>query len=188
MAKSEDYYKLLGVSIFASQQEIRSAYLKRIKEYHPDTYKGNHEEAENITASLNIAYSTLKDKDKKYVYDKKFGFDTMRDEILAQRAKEEKKRQKKERKKNNSANTKSYAPEKDKKKNAEKTAEFYEDVTPKKKKIKTNIFTKKPKKEVKSVHRVVLTPEQQKLRRERIFLDSVIIALLIAVILLIIFS
>ena len=106
----------------------------------------------------------------------------MRDEILAQRAKEEKKRQKKERKKNNSANTKSYAPEKDKKKNAEKTAEFYEDVTP------TNIFTKKPKKEVKSVHRVVLTPEQQKLRRERIFLDSVIIALLIAVILLIIFS
>lgn len=187
MAKSEDYYKLLGVSVFASQQEIRSAYLKRIKEYHPDTYKGNIHEAENITASLNIAYATLKDKDKKFVYDKKYGFDKMRDEILAEREKEEKKRQKREKKMHKAPETKSYAPEKDKKKNAQKTAEFYDKVSPKDKKIKTNIFTKKPKKEVKSKHRVVLTPEQQKIRHERIVLDCVIIALLVIVILLIIF-
>ena len=65
--------------------------------------------------------------------------------------------------------------------------EFYEAVSPKKEKIRTNIFTKKLKKDVKSVHKVVLTPEQQKIRNERLILDGLISALLLIVILLTIF-
>ena len=185
MAKSVDYYKLLGVSVFASNEEIRSAYMKRIKEYHPDTYKGNAKEAENITAELNVAYSTLKDKDKKFVYDKKYGLDKERERILLNKEKNEQKKNK--RKKKDAEPQKNYAPEKDKMKNAEETAKFYDENTPDDGDIKTNIFSKKPKQDVKSVHRVVLTPEQQQMRKERIILDGLIITLLIIVILLIIF-
>lgn len=187
MAKSVDYYKLLGISIFASDEEIRNGYLGKIKEYHPDTYKGNKKEAENITANLNLAYSILKNKDKKFVYDKQYGFDKMREEALKEKARQEKiqqKKEKKEQKKNIDPNTGDYAFEKQKEKYTAKEAEKPQ----KKKKIKTNFFTKQPKKDVKRVKRVVLTPEQKSMRTERIILDVVIIALLLIVILLLIFN
>lgn len=189
MAKSVDYYKLLSVSIFASDEEIRNAYLSKIKEYHPDTYKGNKREAENITANLNLAYSTLKDKDKKYVYDKQYGFDKMREEFLKEKEREEMKAQKQSRKKKNiDPNTGDYAYEKQKSDSAKKQKDFNSKTAQKNKKIKTNIFTKEPKKEVKRVKKHVLTPEQKSLRTERLVLDVVIIALLIIVILLILFN
>ena len=187
MAKSVDYYKLLGISIFASEEEIRNGYLSKIKEYHPDTYKGNKREAENITANLNLAYSVLKNKDKKFVYDKQYGFDKMREEALAEKARQEKaqqKREKKAQKKNIDPNTGDYAFEKQKEKYTAKEAKEPQ----KHKKIKTNFFTKEPKKDVKKVKRSVLTPEQKSLRKERIILDTVIISLLIIVILLLIFN
>ena len=118
MAKSVDYYKLLGISIFASDEEIRNGYLSKIKEYHPDTYKGNKKEAENITANLNLAYSVLKNKDKKFVYDKQYGFDRMREDALREKARQEKKQQKqaqKEQKKKVDPNTGDYAFENKKK-------------------------------------------------------------------------
>lgn len=190
MAKTVDYYKLLGISIFAGEKEIRTAYLHKIKQYHPDTYKGNKREAENITAELNLAYDTLKDKDKKYVYDVKFGFDRQRDAYLREEARkqkiEAKKRAKQERKKK-SVNTGDYAPEKKAKEKTEKQEEFNKDTQREEKKIKTNFFTKQPKKDVKSVHHKVLTSEEKSSRRDRLILDFVIIGLLLIIILLIIF-
>ena len=98
MAKSVDFYKLLGISIFASEQEIRNAYLAKIKQYHPDKYAGNKTEAENITAELNLAYDTLKDQNKKYIYDTKFGFDREREAFLINQEKEKRKQEKKAKK------------------------------------------------------------------------------------------
>ena len=189
MAKTVNYYKLLGISIFAGEKEIRNAYLHKIKQYHPDTYKGNKREAENITAELNLAYDILKDKDKKYVYDVKFGFDKQRDEFIREEARkqriEAKKKAKEDRKKKR-INTGDYAPEKQAKAKAEKQEEFNKETTPEEKKIRTNFFTKQPKKDVKSVHHKVLTPEEKSTRRERLILDLVIIGLLAAIILLIV--
>lgn len=189
MAKTVNYYKLLGISIFAGEKEIRNAYLNKIKQYHPDTYKGNKREAENITAELNLAYDTLKDKDKKYVYDVKFGFDRQRDEYIREEARKQRyeaKKRAKEEKKHKKVNTGDYAPEKQAKEKSQKQEEFNNDTKVEDKKIKTNFFTKQPKKDVKSVHHKVLTPEEKSSRRERLILDIVIIGLLAAIILLII--
>ena len=73
MEKEKNYYEILGVSTLATQDEIRDAYLRKIKTFHPDTYAGNRTEAEEITAKLNIAYSVLKDSAKKAEYDKQNG-------------------------------------------------------------------------------------------------------------------
>lgn len=189
MAKSINYYKLLGISIFANEKEIRSAYLTKIKHYHPDTYKGNKREAENITAELNLAYDTLKDKDKKYVYDTKFGFDRERESFLREQERLKRKAEKKEKrktKKKPNVNTGDYAPEKKAKQKVKDQKEFNEETEEPNKKIKTNFFTKEPKKDVKSVKRHVLTPEEKIARRERLVLDGIIIGLLIVVILLIV--
>ena len=189
MAKTVDYYKLLGISIFASEQEIRSAYLAKIKQYHPDTYKGSKKEAENVTAEINVAYDTLCDKDKKFVYDMTYGFDIKRSEYLRQKAKEEKKekkqQKKKDRKKPNVTNG-DYAPEKKAKEKTEREAQFNQETAQKDEKIKTNIFTKEPKKDTKQVHHKVKTPEEKQTLRERISLDVIIILLVIIAILLII--
>lgn len=189
MAKTVDYYKLLGISIFANQTEIRNAYLSKIKQYHPDTYKGNKKEAENVTTELNIAYDTLNDKNKKYVYDVKFGFNKQREEILAQQEKEKRKAEKKAKKqerKKTQVNTADYATEKQKQEQTKKEAEFNKK-TEQKEKVKTNFFTKQVKKDTKSVHHKVLSPEEKSTKRERLILDGIIIFLLIVVILLIIF-
>lgn len=189
MAKSVNYYKLLGISIFASEKEIRSAYLAKIKQYHPDKYKGNKREAENITAELNLAYDTLKDKDKKYVYDTKFGFDREREIFLREQdriKKKEEKKKKRQEKKKPKINTGDYAPEKKAKEKAEEQKEFNEETEQPNKKIRTNFFTKEPKKDIKSVKHKVLTPEEKSSRRERLILDGIIIGLLVVVILLIV--
>ena len=63
------------------------------------------------------------------------------------------------------------------------------DNAPKNEKVKTNFFTKKPKRDVKSATiKKVVTPEQSQNNKERIILDCVIIILIVIVILLIIFK
>ena len=64
----QDYYQTLGVSKNATEAEIKSAYRKLAKEYHPDHNQGNKNAEEKFKA-INEAYEVLKDKEKRARYD-----------------------------------------------------------------------------------------------------------------------
>lgn len=64
----KDYYKTLGVSKNASQDEIKKAYRKLAVKYHPDKNPDN-KETENKFKDINEAYEVLKDPGKRKKYD-----------------------------------------------------------------------------------------------------------------------
>ena len=68
MADKRDYYETLGIDKSASQDEIKKAYRKMAKQYHPDMNPGNAE-AEQKFKEVNEAYSILSDEEKKAKYD-----------------------------------------------------------------------------------------------------------------------
>lgn len=74
----KNFYQIIGVEVDATDEEIRKSYLAKIKQFHPDTYNGNREDAEHITAQINEAYGTLKDSQKRQEYDQKNGFDIIK--------------------------------------------------------------------------------------------------------------
>jgi curved DNA-binding protein len=65
--KYQDYYKTLGVSRNASQDEIQSAYRKLARKYHPDINKSK--DAEQKFKEVGEAYEVLKDPEKRKKYD-----------------------------------------------------------------------------------------------------------------------
>ena len=67
MAESKDYYDILGVSKDASDDEIKKAYRKLSKKYHPDINKAP--DAEQKFKDINEAYETLSDSQKRAQYD-----------------------------------------------------------------------------------------------------------------------
>ena len=68
MADKRDYYEVLGVSKGASDDEIKKAYKKQARKYHPDLPPDNME-AEEKVMEVNEAYEVLSDSTKKARYD-----------------------------------------------------------------------------------------------------------------------
>ena len=68
MAK-RDYYDILGIGKDAKEQEVKSAYRKLAKKYHPDS-NPNDKNAEQTFKEITEAYNVLSDKEKKRLYDK----------------------------------------------------------------------------------------------------------------------
>ena len=74
MANKRDYYEVLGVSKTATDEEIKRAFRKLAKKYHPDANPDNKQEAEEKFKEVNEAYENLSDPQKRRMYDQ-FGHD-----------------------------------------------------------------------------------------------------------------
>lgn len=68
MAAKRDFYEVLGVSKTASDAEIKKAYRKLAKKYHPDSNPNDTVAAERFK-EINEAYDVLSDPEKKKLYD-----------------------------------------------------------------------------------------------------------------------
>lgn len=64
----KDYYKILGVTQQASAKEIKAAYRRLAKQYHPDVVRGDKEK-EDFMREIGEAYSFLGDEEKRKNYD-----------------------------------------------------------------------------------------------------------------------
>ena len=69
MAQKRDYYEVLGVSKTATDEELKKAYRRLAKKYHPDANPDNKEEAEKNFKEVNEAYEVLSDAQKRRMYD-----------------------------------------------------------------------------------------------------------------------
>src|SRR5919109_676269 len=76
MAARPDYYKTLGVGKNASDEEIKKAYRKLARQYHPDRNPGDKKVEERFK-EISQAHDVLSDPDKRKAYDRgsgPFGF------------------------------------------------------------------------------------------------------------------
>jgi len=64
----KDYYEILGVSRTAVAKEIKAAYRRLARKYHPDVNKGD-KQAEEKFKEVAEAFAVLSDKDKRAKYD-----------------------------------------------------------------------------------------------------------------------
>jgi curved DNA-binding protein len=64
----KDYYKILGVSRSATEREIKQAYRRLARQYHPDVNPGD-KSAEDKFKQINEAYEVLSDKENRQKYD-----------------------------------------------------------------------------------------------------------------------
>ena len=69
MAAKKDYYETLGVQKTATDEELKKAYRKLAKKYHPDANPDNKAEAEAKFKEVNEAYEVLSDSQKRKMYD-----------------------------------------------------------------------------------------------------------------------
>ncbi len=69
MAEKKDYYGVLGVGKNATDDELKRAYRKLAKKYHPDANPDNKAEAEAKFKEVNEAYEVLSNPQKRQMYD-----------------------------------------------------------------------------------------------------------------------
>ena len=69
VSEKRDYYEVLGIQKGASEAEIKKAYRKMAKKYHPDMNQDDPKAAEEKMKEVNEAYDVLKDPQKKARYD-----------------------------------------------------------------------------------------------------------------------
>jgi len=69
MTDKRDYYEVLGVSRTASADELKKAYRKLARQYHPDVNRGDSS-AEEHFKEVNEAYEVLSDADRRAAYDR----------------------------------------------------------------------------------------------------------------------
>lgn len=74
MANKRDFYEVLGVERTATDEELKRAYRKLAKKYHPDANPDNKKEAEEKFKEVSEAYETLSNPQKRKMYDQ-FGPD-----------------------------------------------------------------------------------------------------------------
>jgi len=65
----KDYYRVLGINRNATEREVKQAYRKLARQYHPDVNPGDKSTEEKFK-QINEAYEVLSDKDKRQKYDK----------------------------------------------------------------------------------------------------------------------
>ena len=68
MTTKRDYYEVLGVARSASSDEIRSAYRRLARQYHPDVSQEPNAEAQ--FKEINEAYEVLSNAEKRTTYDR----------------------------------------------------------------------------------------------------------------------
>lgn len=84
MMAKRDYYEVLGVGRNADEKEIKRAYRKLAKQYHPDMNPGDAK-AEQKFKEITEAYNVLSDTEKKKLYDQ-FGFAAFEEGFSAENA------------------------------------------------------------------------------------------------------